>query len=141
MAETSATGFEQRVLQSIVALSSSFDEKLGTLKEQLIAEQKAETERLSKKIKLEKKFEFRRKGNKVQHDFNATVTAAIEEAASSIEKGEDLTKAKQALQEGLQMLSERQKLIKIADRTESGWLAAQEYMADEIADDSDDRSE
>ena len=36
------------------------------------------------------------------------------------------------------MLSERQKLIKIADRSESGWLAAQEYMADEIAEDTAD---
>ena len=56
MAETSTSGFEQRVLQSIVAFSLSFDEKLGMLKEQLIVEQKAEMERLSKKIKLEKKF-------------------------------------------------------------------------------------
>lgn len=140
MEQTGATasGFEQRVLQSITALASTFDDKLGTLKDQIIAEQKVETERLAKKIKLEKKFEFRRKGNEVQHDFNATVTASLEEATSSIEKGEDLAKAKEALKEGLDLLAERQKLIKIADRSESGWLAAQEYMADEIADDSDD---
>ena len=62
----------------------------------------------------------------------------MEEAAASLEKREDLAKMKEALQEGLKLLSERQKLIKIADRSDSGWLTAQEYMADEIADDSDD---
>ena len=38
----------------------------------------------------------------------------------------------------MQLIDERQKLIKIADRSESGWLTAQEYETDEIADDSDD---
>ena len=54
------------------------------------------------------------------------MTVAMEEAASSIEKGEHLVKAKQANKKGLELLSKRQKVDKKADRSESGWLAAQE---------------
>ena len=37
-----------------------------------------------------------------------------------------------------QLLAERQKLIKIADRSENGWGVVAEYTVDELADDSDD---
>ena len=73
-------------------------------------EQKAENDRLSKKIKLKKKFEFRKKGNQIQNEFNESVAASMEEAAASLEEKEDLAKMKQ---EGLKLLSERQKLLNI----------------------------
>ena len=38
----------------------------------------------------------------------------------------------------MQLLAERQKLIKIADRSDHGWGVVAEYTADELADDSDD---
>ena len=67
---------------------------------------------MSKRIKLEKKFEFRKKGNQIQHEFNESVAASMEEAAASL-KEEDLAKMKEALQEGLKLLSERLKLLNI----------------------------
>ena len=42
------------------------------------------------------------------------------------------------LEEGLQMIAERQKLIKLADRSEFGWGLVAEYTADELAYNSDD---
>ena len=139
--ETSGgSSFEARVLDSISALSSSFDAKLAEFKEQLMEEQKMENDRLTKKLKLEKKFEFRRKGNEIQHAFNEGVKAVVDEVAAILDKhpATGLERAKEALKEGMQLIDERQKLIKIADRSESGWLTAQEYETDEIADDSDD---
>lgn len=135
-----ASGFEARELDSISALSSSFDAKLADFKEQLMEEQKMENDRLTKKLKLEKKFEFRRKGNEIQHAFNENVKAVVDEAAAILGKhpATSLERAKEALKEGMHLIDERQKLIKIADRSESGWLTAQEYETDEIADDSDD---
>ena len=135
-----ASGFEARVLDSISALSSSFDAKLADFKEQLMEEQKMENDRLTKKLKLEKKFEFRRKGNEIQHAFNENVKAVVDEAAAILGKhpATSLERAKEALKEGMHLIDERQKLIKIADRSESGWLTAQEYETDEIADASDD---
>ena len=49
-----------------------------------------------------------------------------------------LERAKEALKKGRQFLAERQKLIKVADRSEHGWGVVQEYTADELAEDSGD---
>ena len=68
---------------------------------------------MSKRIKLEKKFEFRKNGNQIQHEFNESVAASMEEAAASLKEKEDLAKMKEALQEGSKLLSERLKLLNI----------------------------
>ena len=49
----------------------------------------------------------------------------IEEAGPSTAPA--LERAKEALKKGLQFLAERQKLIKVADRSEQGWGVVQEY--------------
>ena len=43
-----------------------------------------------------------------------------------------------ALEEGEELITNRQKLIKVADRSEFGWATVEEYVADELADNSDD---
>ena len=43
-----------------------------------------------------------------------------------------------ALDRGRELIAERQKLIRIADRSELGWSVVVEYTADELADDSED---
>ena len=47
-------------------------------------------------------------------------------------------KAKTAVEEGEKLINERQKLIRIADRSEHGWATVEEYEEDELAEDSDD---
>lgn len=49
-----------------------------------------------------------------------------------------MEKAKSLLQEGSKIVSERQKLIRIADRSEHGWATVDEYLEDELADNSGD---
>ena len=49
-----------------------------------------------------------------------------------------LEKAKQSLRMGKDALAHRQKLIKVADRSELGWAVVAEYNADALAADSDD---
>ena len=44
----------------------------------------------------------------------------------------------ESLKKGREAIAERQKLIKIADRSELGWAVVNEYTADELADNSDD---
>ena len=46
-------------------------------------------------------------------------------------------RAKTAIQEGMDLLSKRQKLVKIADMSENGWATVEEYVEDELAKDSD----
>ena len=49
-----------------------------------------------------------------------------------------LRRVKEAIQQGRRLLDERQKLIRLADRSEHGWGVVDEYTADDLADDSDD---
>ena len=51
---------------------------------------------------------------------------------------EQLERAKKEVVEGMSFLARRQKLIKLADRSESGWAVVEEYDADTLADNSDD---
>ena len=49
-----------------------------------------------------------------------------------------LQRALDAVRKGRQLMAERQKLIKIADRSEHGWGVVAEYTTDELAEGSDD---
>ena len=51
---------------------------------------------------------------------------------------EALDEAKKELEEGIQLIVQRQKLIRLADRLEYGWDAVNEYEKDELAEDDDD---
>ena len=50
----------------------------------------------------------------------------------------DVERARQSLQEGESLINNRQKLIKVADRSEHGWATVEEYVTDELAENSDD---
>ena len=50
----------------------------------------------------------------------------------------DREQALNAAKTALVAIKKRKKLIKLADKSEAGWLAVQEYESDELADDSDD---
>ena len=50
----------------------------------------------------------------------------------------EVEKARNVLQEGEELIAQRQKLIRIADRSEHGWATVEEYVDDELADHSED---
>jgi hypothetical protein len=58
--------------------------------------------------------------------------------ASEALETKEINKAQEALQKGKQMLSERQKHILLADKSEFGWSTVHEYRKHELADDSED---
>ena len=96
-----------------------------------------------KRARYEKPYEYKRKSNQDQAAFNAKVDEAVAEAEHQIEEAGPSTapaleRAKEALKKGRKIISDRQKLIKIADRSEHGWGVVQEYTADELAEDSGD---
>ena len=47
-------------------------------------------------------------------------------------------RAKEALREGTDLISRRQKVIKFADLSEAGWAVVDEYVDDDLADESED---
>jgi hypothetical protein len=96
-----------------------------------------------KRAKYEKPYTYKRKGNEEQATFNAKLDEKIAEAEVELaEAGPSTTpalqRAKDVLKQGRQLLAERQKLIKIADRSEHGWGVVAEYTTDKLAEDSDD---
>ena len=50
----------------------------------------------------------------------------------------NLAAAKTAIDQGITLDKERQKLILLADKSQYGWKTVQEYLQHELADDSDD---
>ena len=86
---------------------------------------------------------FNWKGNEEQAVFNAKLDEKVAKAEAELPgAGPSTTPAVQramdALKEGQRLLTERQKLIKIADHSEYGWGVVAEYTTDELAEDSDD---
>ena len=113
--------------------------QISSMKRDLTKERDEANDQLVKRLKLEKKTVFKRKGNERQHGFNAEVQEKLVSASGALEDAPpDIEKAKKILKEGEEIIKERQKLIRVADRSEHGWATVDEYVADELADDSDD---
>ena len=94
---------------------------------------------MAKKLRVDAQPVFRKKGNEKQFKFNCRVEDRVKEAQSALEKTPPaVDKATTALKEGEKLIAERQKLIRIADRSDHGWATVEEYMEDELADNSDD---
>ena len=89
-------------------------------------------------------YSFRRKGNENQFRFCEDVEDQLQSAAASMlraERGagkEALSRAKSTIEKGIELLSRRKKLIKLVDRSEAGWAFVEEYVEDDLAEDSDD---
>ena len=77
------------------------------------------------------------KSNSKQFLHNAEVEEKLVAVANFIEEN-DRDGAYESTQEALKLIQKRQKLIKLADKSEGGWLVVQEYESDELADNSED---
>ena len=91
-----------------------------------------------KKLRREEPKSFKRKGNEIQYKFNSKLQDSLEEAKTYLETNA-VEKAKESLTEGTLLLTNRQKLILSADKSEFGWKTVEEYSQHELAEDEDDR--
>ena len=89
-------------------------------------------------------YSFRKKSNEEQHKVNSQVLEKMKEADGYLREtsrdstGEASLMAHRKISEGIDILSHRQKLVKLADSSEHGWKVVQEYEAHPLAEDSDD---
>ena len=90
-----------------------------------------------KKLRREEPRSFKRKGNEIQYKFNLELQDTLDDVKSHLESNAD-DKAKSSLSDGRSMLSERQKLILLADKSEFGWKTVDQYTQRELADDEGD---
>ena len=82
-------------------------------------------------------FDWKHKGNRLQFEYNLNVVNQLTEASTSAEL-EDWDEVKQHLKSGIKGLFERNKLIKLVDKSESGWVFAEEYLDNELAENEED---
>ena len=90
-----------------------------------------------KKLKFDEPHRFKKKGNEDQYRFNLKVGDAIEEAKEAC-SFQQLDKVHASLEKGEKLLSERQKHILLADKSDFGWSFIREYKRNDLAEDSDD---
>ena len=122
------------------AVKDGMHDEVASLKWKLAGDREVADEHLLKKLKLEKAASFKKKTHEKQYHFNEEVSSKMEAAAAASlsETPPAVEKAKTQLKEGLKLVCECQKLIRMADRSEHGLATVEEYLEDELADNSDD---
>lgn len=90
-----------------------------------------------KRLKRDSVPHFNKKSNEEQYKANKAIKDAVEDAQIALERN-DVEKIKQALDKGMELLQERQKLILLADKSQYGWKTVLEYKHHDLADDEED---
>lgn len=121
--------------------SKSMDDKLKVFKNEIAQGQKtiggSQLTRIRNDFLAQDKYVFHKKGNEVQFKFNSQVEVKIREAKMDLEDGQ-VHAATEKMDQGMDLIKSRQKLIKIADSSSEGWNAVKEYEENPLASDSED---
>ena len=129
------------ILREIRESQKKLDTKFAKFQDEVKQGQEDAAAKALKRVRREKPYAYKRKGNEEQASFNEKVEDAIVAAQTELENPTmtgAVGRAMKSIEEGLALLSERRKLIKLADRSEHGWGVVAEYTADELAEDSED---
>ena len=132
-------------MDAIHASEERLDSKLAEFRTEVREGQEQAATTALKRVRRDKPYNFKRKGNEEQAAVNTRLDETLAEAQAELDEftsgagsSSALGRAQEAIAKGRKAIAERQKLIKIADRSELGWAVVAEYTADELADDSDD---
>ena len=121
------------LLMQIQELVKSSVSDLKRSNESIASQQMSEI----KRIKCDSVPHIKKKSNEDQFNSIKAVKEAVEDAQSALE-AKDFLKTKEALEKGMELLKERQKLILLADKSPYGWKTALEYKHHDLADDEED---
>ena len=137
------SGIDPTVVQAIInqsltsvsqTLIKAVDERLEEFKSTLAPSE--DSARPSKRLKIEAST-LKKPGNQYKFQHGVKVLEKFESALESLGHNQ-VDKAKEALKEGIALVQQRIKLIRIADKSEFGWETVNQYEADELASDSED---
>ena len=128
VAGTSVAVVTQAQFDQLMSAMNNIQCQMVQMKRKLSDDREAADERLIKKMRLNKGLKFKKKSNEKQYQFNERVQEKLEFAKKSVSSTPPaIEKAKEALKEGELLIKERQKMIRIADRSEYGWATVAEY--------------
>ena len=111
------------LLTAIQESERRLDQKLADFKADVCQAQDEAATKAVHRMRHDKPFEYKKKAHGEQAHFNAQVEETVQEAQaalSTLEEAPALQRAQEALEKGARLLAERQKLIKIADRSANG---------------------
>jgi len=109
--------------QEVKELKSYFDTKFSYLEKGLSS---------SNGRKRKREHEFKYKSNRKQFEFNEDIQHQISEAILLVKEGS------RKLDDVLSDIRERNKLIRLADKSPGGWATVAEYESDSLASDTED---
>ncbi|XP_022797261.1 uncharacterized protein LOC111335582 [Stylophora pistillata] len=113
---------------------SYLDQKVESLASSLVSQTSSGTQKLERAAEAGKlKFQ----GNKDQFLFNSELQGTLDDSAHFL-AARDVEKAGEKVEELQKSLRHRQNIIKLARKSEAGWLAVKEYQTEELANDSED---
>ena len=118
------------------SIAKAVDDRLEDFKRRFITPTTSQELRPSKRLRLDAK-QIKKPGNQQQFDHGLKVLEQSESAFDALEQNR-VDKAKAALEQGIQLVKHRIKLIRIADKSDFGWETVNQYEADELASDSED---
>ncbi|XP_068751036.1 uncharacterized protein [Montipora capricornis] len=140
LAEASRSAVKALVDESIANLSDNLTEviesRLGAFATKFSAQNSSTVTNAVKKARFDR-YICKRKGNQQQLDHVHDVLETFDDATDTLKAGAH-ERVKRSLEEGTKLVSKRIKAIKLADKSEFGWLTVNEYLSDELASDSDD---
>ncbi|KAK3108944.1 hypothetical protein FSP39_019460 [Pinctada imbricata] len=128
----SMNGFETLISAKLSSFEASFTERQRLINEQNMAKiEDIATGALD--------YTFKRKGNEAQFKHSIKVMDKLRIADNALQKPvPEIPEARQSIKEGMELLSHRQKLIKLADNSKFGWKLVEQYETHQLAEDSDD---
>ena len=113
------------------------DTKLTSLKEDLAEDARTTSASVAKKLKEYSDITFKYEGNKQQHKFNCSLIEQVGLAQKALERKRH-SQVKEHLEELEKFITKRNKLIRLADKSDAGWDLVNEYLSDELASGSED---